>query len=36
VVVVGDTKSMPLADVEVKVPGVIAMLVAPVVIQLSL
>ena len=32
---VGLTLVEPLADVEVKVPGVMAMLVAPVVLQLS-
>ena len=35
VVAVGLTVVEPLADVEVKVPGVMAMLVAPVVVQLS-
>jgi hypothetical protein len=36
VVVVGATVAEPLADVDVKVPGVIAMLVAPVVLQVRL
>ena len=35
VVAVGLTLVEPLADVDVKVPGVMAMLVAPVVVQLS-
>ena len=35
VVAVGLTVVEPLADVEVNVPGVMAMLVAPVVVQLS-
>jgi hypothetical protein len=36
VVVVGDTRVEPLADVDVKVPGVMTMLVAPVMLQVSL